>query len=419
VYAGDGVKVSAKERILDWFRMVHFNFQRLYPWVLFMPYVLWLSSRFNFERPKLAKNICVHVAACLVFVLASQTINSRISMKAGRMVVITSHEETFRSNSPTQDLTRVRVEVSGEGGASLVREEHIQTNLRGNGRLMAGGAGAGYDPMNFMPTNLLPRIQDVLKPPGPHGGPLALRPLATLLDLFAYASLAGMAHAVHFYRRFRERERRALFLEAHLTRARLSALQAQLQPHFLFNTLNAIAALLRRDPRAAETTITSLSELLRMALSQSEKQEISLREELQMLERYVEIQQTRFGPRLRFEQSIAPDTLDCLVPTLLLQPLVENAVQHGLEPSSEPGTVKVVAAREKDSLMIAVQDNGVGLNPAQPGRGKSGIGLTNLKARLQSLYGENQTFQIGPGQSGGVDVKVLIPLRFESVTQTS
>jgi len=224
----------------------------------------------------------------------------------------------------------------------------------------------------------------------------------------AYASLAGLAHAVHFYRRYRERERRAMLLESHLARARLHALQAQLQPHFLFNALNAVATLLRRDPRAAQDALASFSELLRLALSQSDKQEVPLGEDLRFVERYVEIQQTRLGERFRFEQIVDPGVLDCLVPALFLQPLVENALRHGIEPSPTPGIVRILVQRREKRLVFSVQDNGVGLPPEEK-RGRPGIGLSNLRARLIALYGEAQSVELVPRPEGGVIVRVEIP----------
>jgi sensor histidine kinase YesM len=142
-----------------------------------------------------------------------------------------------------------------------------------------------------------------------------------------------LAHAGVFYRRYREREQQASLLESRLNQAQLRALQAQLQPHFLFNTLNGIATLVRRDPATAEEMLLSLSELLRIALSSSHRQEIPLREELDFLDRYLAIQRMRFGDRLQVSEEIEASAMDCLVPALLLQPLVENAIRHGLEPS--------------------------------------------------------------------------------------
>ena len=267
--------------------------------------------------------------------------------------------------------------------------------------------------------------------PGPGLPRLGL--LSMLLDLLAYSAVVGLAHSVHFYQRFREREHQALLLESSLAQARLNALRAQLQPHFLFNSLNAIAALLRRDAALAEATLLSLSDLLRLALSQSARQEVSLREEMNLVRRYLEIQQTRFGEKLRVEQDIEPAALDCLVPTLLLQPLVENAIRHGIEPADHPGLVRLTARRHDGRLVLGVEDNGVGLpngsiappsnslGPARlpaatggtlataAGGPGTGIGLANLRARLETLYGGRYSFELGPGRDGGVAIHIEIP----------
>ena len=183
-----------------------------------------------------------------------------------------------------------------------------------------------------------------------------MRPRRTsaALDGFAYIALIGLAHAGVFYRRYREREQQAAVLESRLNQARLRALQAQLQPHFLFNTLNGIATLVRRDPATAEEMLLSLSDLLRIALSSSHRQEIPLREELDFLDRYLAIQRMRFGDRLRVTEEIETSAMDCLVPALLLQPLVENAIRHGLEPSGKLGELRIERLRP-DVLFLDVQ----------------------------------------------------------------
>jgi sensor histidine kinase YesM len=202
-------------------------------------------------------------------------------------------------------------------------------------------------------------------------------------------------------------------LEAQLTKARLNALQAQLHPHFLFNALNAISTLLRRDTRAAQDALASFSELLRLALCHSTEPEVTLREDLEFLRRYVEIQQTRLGDRLHFEEIIAPEALDCLVPALFLQPLVENAIRHGIEPSANPGVVRVSVQPQGERLLLTVEDNGAGLSNKENERGGGGIGigLQNLRSRLASLYGAAQKIEFGPRPEGGVVVRVEIPLR--------
>jgi LytS/YehU family sensor histidine kinase len=236
---------------------------------------------------------------------------------------------------------------------------------------------------------------------------------SSLLNVLAYGSLAGLVHAVYFYRRARERERRAVVLESNLAKARLHTLQAQLQPHFLFNALNAVSTLLHRDARAAQDALTSFSELLRLALNQSEKQEVFLREDLLFLERYVEIQRTRLGDRFAFEQTVEPSTLNCLVPTLFLQPLVENSIRHGIELSSNPGLVRIAIRPNGERLLLTVEDNGVGLAAAEQQR-KTGTGLANLRARLEALYGRDQKLEVVSRPEGGVAVRLEIPLRHAS-----
>jgi two-component sensor histidine kinase len=413
---GTSEQLSFADRATDWFQLAHLNFARIYPWILFAPYVVWLTSRFYLDRERLAINLPVLLAGCAVFAGATYAINSHVSLSMARVVVLTTHSDTIISNRPPMEM--MRVEVSGNGVAGFSKSEEHFTSRITNSAFGGGGVRMyGKEMADWMPPNLLPKLEEAMRPSVARAGAMTLSPLATLLDVLAYGSLAGITHAVHFYRRYRERERRALFLESNLNKARLNALQAQLQPHFLFNTLNAIATLLRRDPKAAEATLTSLSELLRLSLSQSNNQEISLREEMQFLDRYLEIQQTRFGDRLRFEQQIEPAALDCLVPTLLLQPLVENAIRHGIEPSGNPGVVRVSAQQVDGRLAVSVEDDGVGLG-AEPAA-SSGIGLSNLKARLETLYGARQEMHVRARPEGGVAVRITIPLRDASAAQAA
>jgi two-component sensor histidine kinase len=327
-----------------------------------------------------------------------------------RVVIVSNHVETQSRPGPEQQSKSLHVEVTGNGLSPRLLGEEFMTTYS-NGAITTLVTRSQQEAFKFMPTNILSQMAEAMKPGLPHPGSLALSPLGTLLDLLAYGALAGVAHAVHFYGRYRERERRALFLESNLAQARLRSLQAQLHPHFLFNTLNAIATLLRRDPRAAETTLMSLSELLRLALSRSDEQEIRLREEMRFLERYMEIQQTRFGKRLRFEQTIEPASLDCLVPTLLLQPLVENAIQHGIEPSGNPGLIQVSTKGVNGRMVVSVEDDGIGLQTPALGNKPGGIGLSNLRARLEALYGAEQKLEVLPRATGGVTVRIEIPWR--------
>ena len=226
------------------------------------------------------------------------------------------------------------------------------------------------------------------------------------LNILYYWVIIAVSHAFDYARKFRERELRAAELETHLTEARLQALQMQLNPHFLFNTLHAISSLMHRDVEAADRMLVRLGDLLRRALDTSDTQEVTLREELDFLQRYTEIEQTRFGERLKIEMNIAPETLDALVPNLVLQPLVENAIKHGIEPHARTGRVEVQAAREGDSLRLQVCDNGAGL---RNGNVVEGIGVSNTRARLKQLYAAAQSFELSNAAEGGVMVKIRLP----------
>ena len=228
------------------------------------------------------------------------------------------------------------------------------------------------------------------------------------LQLPTFWGLVGVAHALRFYERARVREVREADLETRLAQARLQALRMQLHPHFLFNTLNSIACLVHEKPYVAEEMIESLSELLRVSLSHSDRQEVTVREELQFLDRYLHIEQTRFGERLRVEKRIDPETAGALVPTLVLQPLVENAVRHGIERQIAPGCISIVIERTGAELRLAVSDNG---GSGHPPNLKEGVGLTNTRARLKELYGEAGSLELHPGAAEGFLAEVRIPWR--------
>jgi two-component system, LytTR family, sensor kinase len=227
-------------------------------------------------------------------------------------------------------------------------------------------------------------------------------------ELIVYWVIVAVSHAFGYYAQLRERELRNAELERRLTEARLQALQMQLNPHFLFNTLHAISSLMHKDVDAADTMLVRLSELLRHALEATNTQEVSLREELDFLRRYIEIEQTRFGKRLKIEMTIAPETLDALVPNLILQPSLENAIIHGIEPHAREGRIELKSRRDGDQLHLEVRDNGRGLREEQI---EEGVGLSNTRARLQQLYGERQQFSIANGAAGGAVVTMTIPFR--------
>ena len=230
--------------------------------------------------------------------------------------------------------------------------------------------------------------------------------------LLFYALLLGIAHAVLYHGRYRERERAAERLAAGLTEARLQALKMQLQPHFLFNTLNAISALIPDDAKPARRMVARLGDLLRISLEHEETQEVTLREELAFLEPYVEIEQARLEERLTVVMNIAPETLDARVPHLILQPLVENAIRHGIAPRIEPGRVEISAARGPDDrLHLEVRDDGRGVDQDNQVRIRRGVGLTNIRSRLEQLYDGDHRFQLEHHAEGGVVVRITLPFR--------
>src|SRR5262249_40591374 len=189
-------------------------------------------------------------------------------------------------------------------------------------------------------------------------------------------------------------ELKASQLEARLAQAQLQALKMQLHPHFLFNTLHAISALMRKDVEEADRMITRLSDLLRLTLENVGAQEATLRQELEILGRYLEIEQRRFGDRLQVKMEIEPETLDARAPNLILQPLVENAIRHGIAPRSAPGLIEIRASRAGDKLELQVRDNGVGLPTDHREPIKEGVGLANTRARLEQLYGAAYRFEV-------------------------
>jgi sensor histidine kinase YesM len=236
----------------------------------------------------------------------------------------------------------------------------------------------------------------------------------TFLNLLIYWIIVGVSLAFDYYRKFRDRELRAAALERRLAEARLMALQMQLNPHFLFNTLHTISALMHIDVEKADRMVARLSELLRLALENTETHVVPLRDELDFLRRYLEIEQTRFGDRLEVLIDVPPDTLDAHVPNLVLQPLVENAIRHGIEPHRRPGRIELRARREGSHLRLEVRDNGAGLPDGSPQR--LGVGLANTRARLEHLYGSAQSLAFDTHPEGGLRVRVTLPLRLPSAT---
>jgi two-component system LytT family sensor kinase len=229
-------------------------------------------------------------------------------------------------------------------------------------------------------------------------------------NLLFYWGIVAAAHGFAYYHSSRERELKASTLEARLAQARLQLLQMQLHPHFLFNTLHAISELVHEDPDTADRMIAGLSELLREALHASDVREVSLRRELDLLAHYLEIQRVRFGDRLRIEIDVDPRAMDALVPHLILQPVVENAIRHGIGARVVQGRVRIAARALGETLQLDVDDDGRGLDAAEATPG-AGVGLGNTRERLQTLYDGEGRLTIEERSEGGTRVRLIVPLR--------
>jgi signal transduction histidine kinase len=227
-------------------------------------------------------------------------------------------------------------------------------------------------------------------------------------NLWIYWVILAVSHAIEYYRKLGEREVRTVELEKSLTQAKLRALQSQLNPHFLFNTLHTISALMHIDVEKADRMVAKLSDLLRYALDSADDHEIPLRDEISFLKRYLEIEQTRFGDRLTVTMDIPDETLNIEVPNLILQPIVENAIRHGIEPHAKPGKIHLSARRDNGQLILQIKDNGAGLRTDNK---REGIGTSNTRLRLLQLYGPNQTFKLENAPGGGLLATIALPLR--------
>ena len=379
--------------------------QRL-PWMLISPPIIWLSFQYPLERGRWRRTLWIHLLACGV-------------------VLGVLAELAYLQGPPP--FPRPAGNRGGEHGGPAPRnngpppgndnhENHDNHEPGGGGPGPGGGGGNGGPGGPARPPN----GGEPGREHHGHGGtpPSRLFFFVRLasFQLPTFWAVLGVAHAFTFYQRAAARERRGAELEAHLTQARLEALRMQLNPHFLFNTLNSIASLVHDDPAAADGMIGSLSELLRLSLNASDRQEVTLREELHFLDQYLHIEQARFGDRLRVEKDLAPAALDTLVPILILQPLVENAVKHGLESRLAPGVIAIAASQVGDALRLQVADNGRGLTPGQAPR--EGVGLGNTRSRLRELYGPAANLTARGREGGGFLVEIILPWRPVAAPET-
>ena len=223
-----------------------------------------------------------------------------------------------------------------------------------------------------------------------------------------FGVIVGVTQAHLWRQRFEDRRLREARLEAELARSQLQVLRSELDPHFLFNALNTVSTLMHRDVAAADTMLARIGDLLRTSLESKDTHEVPLREEVEFLERYLDIERVRFGDRIRVTVDVTEGAMEAHVPRLFLQPLVENALRHGVGPRRGPGTVDVRAWRAGGSLRVVVADDGLGAEaPANPE--SSGIGLANTRRRLRRLYGREHRFRAAPLPAGGFRVSLRLP----------
>jgi len=419
VNSGNTVIRVGQNEIKSWTTRLHenvsvarLNFPWALAWLFLTPYVLWIGVRFSFESSRWRSRLLVLLVTGAGFIWASQWLSQRIGKGEATIIMV-----KYTADASVEKL-RLPLGEPRDSSPSGITSNHFVTNRftrvvlsSETGRMTnhATWESAPSEIISGLPTNLPHLLAGAGGGFLPPRGPIGPRRWSAALDGLAFVALIGLAHAGVFYRRYREREQQAALLESRLNAARLHSLQAQLQPHFLFNTLNGIATLLRRDPATAEEMLLSLSELLRISLSSSQRQEIPLREEMDFLGRYLAIQKMRFGERLQVIEEVEPAAFDCLVPALLLQPLVENAIRHGLEPSGQPGRLGITGVRDGNWLRLTVEDNGVGLPSGT--RNREGVGLANVRERLATLYDGAHAFEIAAHPEGGVVVNIRLPAR--------
>ena len=325
-------------------------------WGLFMPFVAWLSFKFPLSHERIASSLCVHFVALMVIVGTSQ-----IAYR------------NFISIHPLPKLLPESIPATVESKPNLsdISETHRNRFV------------------GFHAT----------------------------FDVLIYLAVFAVSRSIANFRRSQEREKQASELAARLAEAKLQALRMQINPHFLFNALNAISTLVHKDPVAADEMIIDLSDFLRSSLESGNEQELPLGREVEFVKHYLAIEQRRFGQRLQVEFSISSDLNTALVPAMILQPLVENAVKHGIEPLREIGVIRIEAHKNGAELELSVSDNGGG--PARRTQSEGyGIGLSNTRARLEGLYRSKQSFSINSGPEGGCIAIVRLPFHEQPMLGT-
>lgn len=417
---------------IPWTMAADSAFHDWFPWMLLSPLAVILAGQFRFERTTWRRSLVVHVAACFVFAAAYEALETLFF--AGPFFLATGGVgggiAVTAAAPPGLPGFGGPVEVSGlppplAAGSNLMVMENGHVLHAGSGQVpFPDGSNTTIAAGNGGFASVKPGIGMVFgfQGPPPQGRWMQFLRMGMMRTQFTvpiYLCIVCVCWVIGHFQEAGERERRTLELETRLTQANLRVLKTQLQPHFLFNTLNAISSLIHENPQAADNMVGSLSQFLRTTLEVSSKNEVPLRAELEFLDRYLEIQQTRFGSRLRICRDVDPMVMDARVPPLILQPLVENAIRYGIEPREAGGVVTIRALQKGDFLDLEVSDDGAGFSGGQLLRPGNGVGLTNTTARLQTLYGDLHQFKLTANQPSGACVKIEIPFRLSPVPTTN
>jgi signal transduction histidine kinase len=301
---------------------------------------------------------------------------------------------------------------------AIARRWRLGDSRRAYRLAVQGVAAVGFALAHAVLSALVERAIGVIT------GPLPFTLTAHISALFAgdiltYGGIVAVYHAIEYYHRYRQRELRASQLATRLAQAQLQMLRMQLHPHFLFNTLNTVSSLMHQDVESADAMLTELSELLRLALRGDAAQEVPLRQEVEFVQRYLGIMRIRFGNRLATSLEIDPAALDALVPTLMLQPLVENAVHHGAAKRLDGGRVEIRVERVNGDLRVRIIDDGPGLPPDWDEERNGGVGLRNTRARLRQLYGDSHRLDLANRPTGGVELTLTVPFRTAATAPTA
>jgi two-component sensor histidine kinase len=416
---------TAQSALRDWF-----------PWMLFSPAVVGLAGLFRFDRVTWRRSVLVHLVACAISVVMYEALLELTFPKPSQL--------TFGGGPPglppgdaigvvgigrlagqPDRLAPAPPDLSPSNGALALgginsTGGHFMAGVRipdkgadspfivslARGLPLPGGVAVA-DPAGHGTGRLV-----AFAPAGNLGPGLPSRALFRIqFTAPIYWCIVCACWVLSHWQESHERERRSLELEARLTEANLRALKMQMQPHFLFNTLNAISSLIHESPKAADDMVGSLSQLLRMNLDASSENEVPLQRELEFVDRYLEIQRARFGNRLRIYREIDGPAREAMVPPLILQPLVENSIRHGIEARESGGSLSIRARRRGEMLCLEISDDGNGFSDGGVLRCSEGIGLSNTKARLAALYGGRHQFRLTARQPAGACASIEIPFR--------